>query len=255
MSQTSDRRRSLLTLVALVAGAAVPIQLVTLSFGYAQYVRGVPKGPQLISIAHELAAGYVPFVYLPAMVVLAAIVLYARNRYPGLFRRIVVGFSMGAVATLALDAIRQMGVIHGWLPGDTPVLFGKMAAGPGAPFALLWPAGLAVHYLNGAGFGLFYAFVWGRRGSYGSAVIWATAWALVLELGMMLGPPMGPMAGPFGVDHSWPGLFLVTLVAHLFFGVTLGLLVEHFLTPADRGGLVTTLRGLRQGAPADGGAT
>lgn len=244
-SKTLDRRRSLLILVALAAGAAVPIQLVTLSFGYAQYVEGVPKGPRLIPLAHEFAANYLVFVYLPAMLVLAAIVLHARNRYPELFRRIVVGFSMGAVATLALDAIRQMGVIHGWLPGDTPVLFGRMVTGSDA-FLVLWAAGLAVHYLNGAGFGLFYAFVWGWRGSYGSAVIWATVWALVLELGMMLGPPMGPMVGLFGVDHSWPGLFLITLVAHLFFGVTLGLLVEKFLTPADHGGLMAFLRGRRR---------
>lgn len=242
MIEIHDRRRTALALIAWVAGAAVPIQLVTLSFGYAQYVEGIPKGPRLIPTAHQLAELYLPLVYLPTMIALVAIALYARNRYPGLFRRIAVGFSMGAVATLALDAIRQMGVIHGWLPGDTPILFGRMATGS-ETFAVLWPAGLAVHYLNGAGFGLFYAFVWGRRGSYSSAAIWATVWALVLELGMMLGPPMGPMAGPFGVDHSWPGLFQITLVAHLFFGVTLGLLVERFLTPADRGGLMSFLRG------------
>lgn len=247
-------RPSLLALVALVTGAAVPIQLVIFSFGYAQYTRGVPRGPTLIPTAHEFAAGYVPLVYLPAMVVLVAIALYARNSDPGLFRRIAVGFSMGAVATLALDAIRQMGVIHGWLPGDTPVLFGRMVTGSDA-FAVFWPAGLAVHYLNGAGFGLFYAFVWGRQGSYRAAAVWATAWALVLELGMMLGPPMGPMAGPFGVDHSWPGLFLVTLVAHVFYGVTLGLLVERFLTPADRGGLIAFLRDRPGARPSMGGAS
>ncbi|MGH7557892.1 MAG: hypothetical protein ACREMD_09015, partial [Gemmatimonadota bacterium] len=97
--------------------------------------------------------------------------------------------------------------------------------------------------LNGASFGLFYAFVWGRRGSYRSAALWATGWALVLELGMMTGPPMGPMLGPFGVNHAWPQLFLVTLVAHVFFGVTLGLVVEHFLDPADRRWLVPFLLG------------
>lgn len=250
MNRHPDRRRTALILTAWVAGAAVPIQLVTLSFGNAQYFEGVPRGPELLPLAHALARVYIPLVYVPAMIALVAIALYSRRRYPGLFRRITVGFSLGAVATLALDAIRQMGVIHGWLPGDTPVLFGRMATGSDV-FAVLWPAGLAVHYLNGAGFGLFYAFVWGRRGSYGSAAVWATVWALVLELGMMLGPPMGPMVGPFGVDHAWPQLFLVTLVAHVFFGVTLGLLVERFLTPADRGGLVTFLRTRTSDAKGD----
>ncbi len=237
-----DRRRVLLILLAFVLGGAVPIQLVTLSFGYAQYVKGITMGPQVISTAHEFARVYIPFVWLPALAGLMGIALYARRLYPDVTRRIVVGFGMGAVATIALDAIRQMGVIHGWLPGDTPVMFGKMATGS-SDFIRYWPVGLAVHVLNGASFGLFYAFVWGKRGSYRSAVGWATAWALLVEIGMMTGPPMAPMVGLFGYNYAWPQLFILTLVAHVFYGVTLGLLVEHFLTDEDRGGLFRFLKG------------
>ena len=121
-----DRRRIFLILAAFAAGAGVPIQLVTLSFGYAQYVRGIAIGPQVLNVAHEFARFYIPFVWIPALLALAAIWLYSRKPYPDISRRIAVGFAMGAVATIALDAIRQMGVIHGWLPGDTPV-----ATGPG----------------------------------------------------------------------------------------------------------------------------
>jgi len=240
-SGANDGRRTLLILIAFVAGGAVPIQLITLSFGYAQYVRGIRMGPQVLQIANEFARWYMPLVLLPGLAALAAIVLYSRKHYPGLFRRVVVGLGMGAVATIALDAFRQAGVIHTWLPGDTPSMFGKMATGSG-DLSTFYPVGLFIHYLNGANFGLFYAFVWGKRSSYRSAVLWATVWALIVELGMMTLPPVAPMLGLFGYNYAWPQLFLLTLAAHLAFGVALGLLVQHFLRDEDRGGFLAFLR-------------
>jgi hypothetical protein len=237
-----DQRRAVLVLVAFAAGAGVPIQLVTLSFGYAQYVRGVTMGPQVLSIAHEFARFYIPLVWIPALLLLGGIWAYSRKAYPDVARRILVGFAVGAISTVALDAVRQAGVIHGWLPGDTPEMFGKMATGS-PNFTTYWPVGLLIHALNGADFGLFYAFVWGKRSTYGAAVGWAVAWASLVEIGMMVGPPMGPMVGLFGYNFAWPQLFLLTLVAHLFFGVALGLLIQHFLTDEDRGGLLRFIRG------------
>lgn len=237
-------RRALLVTLAFIAGGAVPIQLVTLSFGWAQYVRGVEMGPRTFAVAHEFAARYIPFVLVPALVALVAITFASRRRYPDLFRRIVVGIGMGAIATLALDAVRQAGVIHGWLPGDSPVMFGKMATGS-PNFSTYYPAGLFIHYLNGANFGLFYAFVWGKRRSYATAVAWAILWALVLELGMMTGPPMAKMVGLFGYNFAWPQLFILTFAAHIIFGVTLGLLVQYFLTDDDRSWLIPFIRGQR----------
>ncbi len=237
-----DRKRALLILTAFVAGGAVPIQLVTLSFGYAQYYKGVGMGPQVMSVANEFARWYLPIVWIPALVALAGVALYTRRRYPDVFRRIVVGFGVGALATVALDAVRQSGVINGWLPMDSPVMFGKMAT-DSASFLVFYPVGLLVHFLNGANFGLFYAFVWGKRKSFLNAVLWATIWAEILELGMMTGPPMGRMVGLFGYNYAWPQLFLLTFLAHIAFGVAMGLLVQHFLTEEDRGGLTTFIRG------------
>lgn len=249
-----DKRRAGLILLALFVGGAVPIQLVTLSFGYAQYVRKLDIGPRVIGVAHEFARLYIPLVYIPALVILLVVTLYTRRHYPDVYRRIVVGLSMGALATMALDAVRQAGVIHGWLPADNPVNFGKMATGSSS-FPVYYTAGLLVHYLNGANFGLFYAFVWGKRGSYASAASWATIWALVLELGMMTGPPMAPMVGLFGVNYAWPQLFLLTFVAHVAFGIAMGLLIQHFLSDEDRGWLVPFLIGrkwLQERSPASG---
>jgi hypothetical protein len=121
-------------------------------------------------------------------------------------------------------------------------MFGKMATGSN-DFAYYYAVGQLVHYFNGANFGLFYAFVWGRQATHRAAVGWATVWALITELGMMLGPPMGPMVGLFGIRYAWPQLFLLTLAAHLAFGITLGLLTQRFLKEEDQGGLLRFLQG------------
>ncbi len=242
MTDQIDRKRAGLVLLAFIAGGAVPIQLVTLSFGYAQYVKGMSIGPKVIMTAHEFASVYVPFVYVPALVLLAGIAWYCRRHYPDVFRRIVVGLACGALATVALDFFRQMGVIQGWLPGDTPTMFGKMVTGSN-DFTTFYPVGVFVHFMNGANFGLFYAFVWGKQSNYRRAVLWATAWAVLVEIGMMTGPPMGPMVGLFGARYAWPQLFLLTLAAHIGFGVALGILVQRFLSEEDRGWLLSFVLG------------
>lgn len=64
--------------------------------------------------------------------------------------------------------------------------------------------------------------------------------------------PTCTMIGLFGVRFAWPQLFLVTLVAHIAFGITLGLLTQVFLTGEDRGGLLHFLRGQGVGTFRDG---
>lgn len=242
MASTTEAKRTGLILLALFAGGAVPIQVITLSFGYAQYVKGLAKGPEMMMAAHQFAAWYVPLVYIPALVILLGITLYAKNRYPHIFRRIVVGFGVGALSTVALDFFRQMGVIYHWLPGDTPFLFGKMITASNT-FAVFYPIGFLVHFLNGANFGLFYTFVWGKQRSYGRGIFWSIIWLLIVELGMMTLPPMGPMVGLFGVQYQWPQLFLLTLVAHIAFGVVLGILTQFYLKGEVRGPLWRFLNG------------
>ncbi len=231
-----DKRRTILILLALFAGGAAPIQLVTLSFGYAQYIQQVSMGPKVIMTAHEFAKVYIPFIYVPSIVVLLGIITFSKTRYRDLFRRIVIGLGVGTLATVGLDFFREMGVINGWLPGDTPAMFGKMATGSRS-FPFYYPVGYIIHFLNGAGFGLFFTFVWGKQKSYFHSIFWAVIWLLIVELGMMTGPPMGPMVGLFGKNYAWPQLFLLTLAAHIAFGLILGVLSQYLLKDEDCGGL------------------
>lgn len=189
--------------IAFLAGAIIPIQLVTLPFGYSQYLRGETEKQEVIKGAHKFAVPYIKYVFIPSQLVLTVITLYSRTRYPDLLRRITVGVGAGIFASLVLDAVRQLGVIYEWLPSDTPELFGKMATGSSERSEFL-PVGLFIHYWNGANFGVFYTFVWGKRSSYLSAISWATVWAMILETGMMIGPPMERMVGPFGTEYKWP---------------------------------------------------
>lgn len=236
-----DAKRTVLILAALFCGGAVPINLLTVSFGYAQYVKGLNLVPDAVPTAHTFAANiYIPWLVVPALIVLIGIALYCRPYYPDIYRRIWVGAASGAVATIALDAVRLTGVVHGWLPGDTPVVFGRLITGSEV-FSTYYPTGVAAHYLFGADLGIFYTFVWGKRSGYRAALFWAVVWALLVELGMMTLPPMAPFVGPFGIRFAWPQLFILTLTAHVVWGIALGWFAQQFLGEEDRGGFLQFL--------------
>lgn len=241
-----DQKRIALALTALFAGGFVPIHAIVLSFGYAQYFRGVAMGPRVMQVAHEFATPYVLFLYVPSLIALAGITLHARRHYPDVFRRIVVGLCAGAIATIGLDWIRQMGVIRGWLPGDTPEMFGKAITGS-AEFAKYYWIGQASHFMNGADFGLCFTFFFGNFPSYRKTALFGVAWLLVMEFFMMIGPPMGPMVGLFGTNWLWPQLFVLTFIAHVVHGTILGMLVHLWLTKDDEKWLIPFLLDSRRG--------
>lgn len=239
-----DMKRAMLILAAFICGAAVPVQMLTMSFGYAQYVKGLLLVPDALPTAHEFAAQvYIPWILIPALIVLIAVTDYCRRHYRDIYRRIIVGASAGAIAIFFLDTVRLTGVVHGWLPGDSPVMFGKMITGSEV-FQVYYPAGVLAHMMFAADFGIFYTFVWGKRKGYLSAVAWAVFWNLFVELGMMTLPPMAPAVGMFGVNYAWPQLFLLTLTAHIVFGIAMGLVAQLFLKDDDRGGFFSFLVGV-----------
>ncbi len=235
------KKKSVLTLLALFTGGFVPISIVLLSFGYAEYYKAQAIGPKIIRVAHEFGGPYMLYVYIPSMVLLVWIILHSRKNYPDLYRRIVIGLVAGAIATIGLDWVRQMGVITGWLPADTPEMFGKMVTGSSNFNEYYW-VGQFIHFMNGANFGLFFVLVFGNYSSYKKTVFWAIVWMLIMELGMMTGPPMGPMVGLFGIRWMWPQLFLLTLIAHIVHGIILGLLTHHWLRTEDNKWLLSYLK-------------
>lgn len=219
-----DLKRTVLTLIALFTGSAATIFMLLLASGNAMIVQGLTKMPDFLPVMHGFAKTYTWAVWLPSLAVLMVVAAYSRKHFPALANRIWAGLAAGAVATFVLDTFRQLGVIHGWLPMDTAMLFGKMIAGPPAPELTWLTVGLIYHFLNGASFGVFYTLVFGKV-----HWLWGVAWGLVVELGMMTAPPMAPLVGPFGSKTGSPALFFITLIAHIGFGIALGLLARHWV--------------------------
>lgn len=213
-----------------VLGGLVPVSLIVFSAGWAQWIKDTPKGPMMMATAHAFASNYM-YVYIVAIIAAIMLTRKLAAKLPNLGRCITMGAVAGAIATLALDGLRMIGVVKGWLPMDTPILFGTVILGPGSDPDAIYTVGLLYHILNGASFGLLYGLIWGHQETNRDALKAGIGMLLVVELGMMTLPPMQPMVGSFGLDHSWPNLFLITLAAHIAFGAVMALIVQATARP------------------------
>jgi hypothetical protein len=132
---------------------------------------------------------------------------------------IAKGALAGAVATLALEAVRYTGFRLGFMPGNLPELMGvlllnRFALGP-SPASTL--AGFAYHFWNGACFGVILAVLVASRSRW-----WAIPYAFGIGIGFLLSPVVQALGvGLFGKDFGWHFAATV-LLAHLAFGVVLG---------------------------------
>ncbi|MEX0802526.1 MAG: hypothetical protein WD688_04315 [Candidatus Binatia bacterium] len=242
----SSRTEFVLTVVAFIAGA-VPIFMLLLGGMAAMMSMGMtmmdtmskPPDPAMqqpmMKAMHSFMTGYIPYVLVPAIIILGVIWGYASANYPRLSNRIDAGLAAGFIASLGLDVFRLIGVALGAFPGDMPTMFGKtitgqMEIGPGVLLA-----GYTYHLLlNGTTFGMMYTLLAGK-----AHWLWGLAWGLFFELGMMVLPPVPMMAGPFGIHGFWPSLFIASLIAHVVFGVILGLLAQRWVR--DRGTMFSLL--------------
>lgn len=200
----------LLTLIALLCVAVGPNILV---------VALTPGMPEM----HLLTR----YALIPSLVVLAAIGLISRwLGWRCLTNRLWTGMWVGAVTTGVLDAVRLTGFSLGLMPGNMPRMFGvlilnTMATGPTVGSDII---GYLYHYWVGACFGLTLTLLFGKVRWWAGPV-----WALVIEVGMMTTPPMvvAMDTGYFGFK-SGSGLFITSLVAHVAYGVFLGVLIEKY---------------------------
>src|SRR5574340_45810 len=108
------------------------------------------------STLHELAYQAI----IPAAVLLSlAWVLLRRSSAAQLALVIRDGAVSGALATVALEAVRYSGFRMGFMPGNLPelmgaLLFDRFALGPTTASTL---GGFAYHFWNGACFGIIFA--------------------------------------------------------------------------------------------------
>src|SRR6516165_4487331 len=194
--------RTLATRVALiVAAAAAPTAF--------------PLSQMGIGSLHQLALELI----LPGALFLAAGFLFLRisGRHEAA-RLLVRGGTAGAVATLALEAVRYSGFKLGFMPGNLPELMGvllldRFALGPSVASTL---AGFAYHFWNGACFGVIFALLSFRLRSW-----WAIPYGILLGVGFLVSPVVqGLGVGIFGVNFGWHFAATV-LTAHLAFGAAM----------------------------------
>lgn len=156
---------------------------------------------------------------IPALLGLVVVARASRGRRPWLARDILGGAAAGALATIALEAIRLTGYRLGVMPGNLPRLMGvllldRFALGPSLASDV---AGWAYHFWNGASFGIIYVLLVGTRiRSFGAM------YGALIGLGFLVSPVVLSLgAGRFGLDFS-AGFPATVLLAHLGFGIALG---------------------------------
>lgn len=161
-------------------------------------------------------------VVLPAAALLLAGVAWSYRRGTGTGRLVVRGAAAGALATLALEAVRYPAFRAGFMPGNMPelmgaLLFDRFAQGPTLLSTL---AGFAFHFWNGASFGIIFA-VLADAGILAWKPVPAIGFALLIGLGFLVSPVVQAMGvGIFGLDYGWHFAATV-LIAHLAFGTAL----------------------------------
>jgi len=183
---------------------------------------------------------------IPSIVIIFAVGILSRSKFPRLSNRLFVGMAAGAIASFALEAIRIPAYMFTkWIPMDSMIsLPGLLLTGKitmlsevkqtimqsGVPMNLYhapldaFIAGGLWHFWNGATFGIIYALLIGK-GNWWYGMIWA----VIIEMVMMVAPYLIIMKGPFGMEHmDGYNIFVVTLIAHLAFGAILGIIVQKW---------------------------
>jgi hypothetical protein len=201
--------KRMMTILVLIAAASVS----TLIFPLAESGRGTMD---------VLAK----FALLPSIAVIGVIWQFLRRRDDPVARHIAVGLAAGAIATIALEAVRLPGFWLGFMPGNLPRLMGvlllnQFATGP-TPASDI--AGWAYHFWNGASFGLIYVLVFGTCRRWVGAI-----YGVLLGFGFMLSPVVSALGvGFLGLDFS-KGFPVTVTLAHAAFGTVLGWLSARWL--------------------------
>ena len=165
------------------------------------------------------------FLILPSAVLLFALGWSSARKGNGRIAGVIFqGAFAGAIATVALEAVRYPGFRLGFMPGNLPEVMGvllldRFAQGPSVASSL---AGFAYHFWNGACFGIIYAALGLARRS----ALWATVYGVVIGIGFLASPVVQSLGGGFlGRDFGWHFVATV-LTAHAAFGIVLGLILS-----------------------------
>ena len=161
-----------------------------------------------------------------AVTVAGALVTFSWRRASASVRtlilhRIRLGVVIGIAATLAYDGSRlalvELTGLHVG-PFDALPLFGRALAGTSADPTAALLLGTAYHYLNGVTFAIGYCVLLRRR-----SWLYGVGWALLLEAAMLAVYP-----GWLSIDALLPEFTIMSMLGHLAYGTTLGILNQSW---------------------------
>jgi len=182
------------------------------------------------STLHDLAF----FAVIPAAVLLVLAWAFLRNSPVNeLAASICNGALAGALATIALEAVRYSGFRMGFMPGNLPelmgvLLFDRFALGPTTASTI---GGFIYHFWNGACFGIIFAL-----GRFSLPNWWAIPYGIAVGVGFLMSPVVqGLGVGLFGVNFGWHFAATV-LAAHLAFGAAMAVLLGRSWAHGPSGG-------------------
>ena len=158
---------------------------------------------------------------LPCTLALIGIAAFARPTDKVLWdarTRIIEGAMGGFVAAVAYDLFRLPFVLNGYPLFKVFPEFGKMLLGANGPEWAVQALGWAYHFSNGMALGImFLAFLPDARPP--RKVLWsAVGWALCVEAILLL----TPYRNFFKIGMPFATFLVLTLSAHVIFGLTLG---------------------------------
>lgn len=196
----------------------------SLRLGLALLASGGPVAFPLAQMGYAPLQRLAFLLILPSACLLLAILGFLELRGHGdVGWTVRSGLVAGAIATIALEAVRYTGFRLGFMPGNLPELMGvlllnRFALGPSAASSV---AGFAYHYWNGAAFGAIFAALFMGRSRW-----WAIPYGLAIGLGFLASPVVQSLGvGLFGKDFGWRFAATV-LTAHAAYGAALGALTR-----------------------------
>jgi hypothetical protein len=143
-----------------------------------------------------------------------------------LYNRILAGAAAGFVATFGLEAVRATSfhVFEG-MPGDLPRLLGVLLMDRFmlGPSLLSDVVGWTYHFWNGAAFGIIFAVLFGR-----GSILGALVYGQLIGIGFLLSPAVKSL-GVGGMGLEMPSMPVTVLLAHLAYGVLLGVLCRRWV--------------------------
>lgn len=138
-------------------------------------------------------------------------------------RRPLIGFGWGVVATLAMSVLMILGVATGLspMPGPIPAALVSNVFGAGLPQPLIVLLAAGSHLAFGGFWGAVLASITGHVSIWKALGLGVFLW-LFMQVAIL--PFLG--WGLFGLGIT-PRIAVATLVLHLVYGLTLGLLMDR----------------------------